>query len=137
MKMLLHRSFVTQWRESGDIIETFVRCLVIGVIIGILYTGLGTKISPLYNTSVSPPVPTGPQLVVATLFFFLIVYLEASNDHLVPILCERMVIYRRELKSFSYGASAYWLVHCIEYLPVVCTSTSHLIFIVVVHLPIG
>ena len=57
------------------------------------------------------------------------------NTQAIPNLCSRNLIYRRELASYAYAASPYWISSCITLLPIL--FCNHFLFLIITYFIVG
>ena len=131
LRMLIHRSYTVQTRNVPYVLGTLKRSLIIGVIGGVFFEGQGLLSLPLFSSS---GVPTGQQLSMSAMLFFLLVYVIDSNDHAIPLVCAQMLQFRREMAAFAYCPSAYWVCAVLQYVPLL--FVSHTILITILYLAV-
>mgnify|MGYP003386410010 CR=1 FL=1 len=128
IKMLLHRSYTVQMADKGFAKRSIIRNLIIAGVSAFLYAGRGNLKPPLYSSSENP---TSHQLTMTTILFFLVLYSNMSNNHSVPVIANRISLFRRELASYAYAASSYWIVMLLEYVPLL--FISHTVFVTLIY----
>lgn len=127
--MLMHRSWTAMWRDYADLKANIGKNVVLGILIGIVFYGEANLKGPLFEAT---GIPTAEQLTMTSLLFFAMMYCLMSNLQSIPALCNKNLIYRRDLASFGYCASPYWASSCIVNLPLM--MISHTIFITLIFI---
>jgi ABC-type multidrug transport system ATPase subunit len=127
LKMLMSRTWLAATRDSTDMKAQFGKNFVVGLLVGIVFQGQADVSTPLYVNG----VPTADVSNTTSLLFFGMMYCLISNTQAIPALCSRNQIYRRELASFAYAASPYWLASSITLLPIL--ALNHYLFIILTY----
>ncbi len=117
--MLVHRDWTSMYRNKMDLKTSISKNVVVGLLLGIVF---------FRRSNISPPFfdfdPTTSNFYLNTeatnmtsVLFFMIMYCLFSNLEVIPHLCLRDTIYRRELASFAYSPSPYWAASSVTHLP--------------------
>jgi ABC-type multidrug transport system ATPase subunit/ABC-type multidrug transport system permease subunit len=126
-KMLMHRGWTALIRDHSDIKAAISKNLIVGILIGIVFTGQANISEPFYENGIR----TTDAQNMCSLLFFSMMYCLMSNLQAIPALCTRDVVYRRDLNSFGYSAAPYWASSLLSNLPMVVVT--HTIYIVLVY----
>lgn len=113
-KILVYRSLLAISRDRADIISQIVKNLATGLLIGILFYQQANTTTPLFSPL---GVPKSEVTNISSLLFFSMMNTMISNVHAIPTLCMRNAIFKREVASFSYSVSPYWLAHSLTIIP--------------------
>ena len=131
IRMLFHRSFVSQARDTATLKTAIFKSVFVGLLIGLVFFNLADPsppyftVDPLSGESLLTP---GVQNLASSFFFFLM-YCLMNNLEQIPAICMNQNLYRRELASFSYSAAPYWIVNCLYPIPL-CLVTHTIWFII-------
>lgn len=131
LKMLMTRTWLAATRDTVDLKAQFGKNFVVAFLVGIVFQNQAKCSAPLYSYG----LPTADASNVTSLLFFSMMYCLISNTQAIPLLCSRNQVYRRELASFAYAASPYWLASCVTLLPIL--FANHTLFIVIAYLFCG
>jgi ABC-type multidrug transport system ATPase subunit len=132
-KMILHRSWTGIMRDKGDLRAAVAKNVIIGLLTGIVFSGQADISEPLFDEDTG--LITADVSNICAMIFFVMMFCLMNNLQVIPSLCDRNAVYRRELASFGYCASPYWLVTCFVYLPLLVFT--HTIFIVLLYTMCG
>mmetsp|Transcript_1087 Transcript_1087/g.1754 ORF Transcript_1087/g.1754 Transcript_1087/m.1754 type:complete len:1273 (+) Transcript_1087:64-3882(+) len=132
-KMLMHRGWMSLIRDKADTRAGVAKNLIVGVLIGIVFWKQADIDEPFYDEETG--LPTTDNTNMTSLLFFVMMYCLMANLQAIPALCTKDLIYRRDLASFGYSASPYWLASCLSHIPMVVLT--HTIFIVMVYTTTG
>lgn len=130
-KMLMHRGWTALIRDKYDIRASVGKNLIVGILIGVVFSGQANVDEPLYDTQNGNPIRTAETQNLCSLLFFTMMYCLMSNLQAIPALCTRDIVYRRDLASFGYSASPYWAASLLSNLPMVVLT--HTIYIILVY----
>lgn len=124
LKMLIHRSWTAKIRDHNDLKAQFLKNLIIGLLIGIVFFGQGEAKEPLFENG----IPTAGTTTVCSILFFTMMFTMIGNLQAIPYLSSQNIIYRRELASKAYRPEPYWVSQLVTTLPI--QFFYHFIFIV-------
>lgn len=130
-KMLVSRTWLAATRDTTDLKAQFGKNIVVGILVGVVFQGQADVSAPLYVNG----VPSADVSNCTSLLFFGMMYCLMSNTQAIPALSSRNQIYRRELASFAYAASPYWLAACITLLPILIVN--HFLFVIITYFLTG
>ena len=117
-KMLMSRGYTARSRDTKDLRTQILKSVFTGFAIGICFLGKANISYPFYQVSDGGQlVPVSEVNTCVSLIFICIMYNLANNLQAISYLCEMDRIYRRELASFAYCASTYWVTQSILCLP--------------------
>ncbi|CAM9157731.1 unnamed protein product [Ectocarpus fasciculatus] len=128
-KMLLHRAWTNIIRDKGDMRAAIGKNVMIALLTGIIFFGQADISEPLIDETTG--IQTSEVTNMCAMLFFIMMYCLMNNLQAIPSLCDKNTIYRRELASFGYCASPYWLVTCFVQLPLILFT--HTIFVVILY----
>jgi ABC-type multidrug transport system ATPase subunit len=130
-RMLVHRSFTSIRRDINDLLAQGLKNSIIGILIGVVFLNQGKVQLPTYVGG----VPVAAVSNVNALLFFAMLYCLLSNLQAIPALVSKNVMYRRELQSYAYSASPYWLSQLLVAVPLLLFN--HIVFTVIVFSMVG
>lgn len=135
--MLLHRNWIATVRNRADMDAVFSEAIIFGIIIGIVFFGQGDVSGPFYKTVVDDhngkvsTVTTTELSNMMALMYFVMMNCLLTCTQAIPYLTMKEIIYRRELESFAYSASPYWLASCFTQLPIL--MARHFVFTIFIY----
>ena len=107
VSMLLHRGIKSAVRDRTNLLYTLAKNLWLGLLIGFVFRGIaGTLDEPFYESDGSSSADLSE---FTGLLYFLLVYIWLSNGQIIPQCVSASKLYSRELASFAYEPSAYWI----------------------------
>jgi ATP-binding cassette subfamily G (WHITE) protein 2 len=112
--MLLSRTWLAKIRDWPDVRAQLLKNVLIGVLIGIVFSGQGDASSPLYNLYGQPNAEVTN---VSSLLFFSLMFTLVGNMQAIPYLASQMIIYRRELAANAYVTFPFWVAQSVTTLP--------------------
>lgn len=131
-KMLMHRGWMSLVRDKADTQAGIAKNFIIGTLIGIVFWNQANIETPFYEVQPDgSSVPTSDNTNMCSLLFFGMMYCLMSNLQAIPNLCAKDLVYRRDLASYGYSASPYWLAACLSQLPMIILT--HTIYIVMLY----
>lgn len=131
--MLLHRGFKSAVRDRTNLTYTLAKNIWLGMLIGLVFRGVAYHLEePFYTLNF---LQTSDTSEFTGLLYFLLVYIWLSNGQIIPQCVEASKLYWRELASFAYVPSAYWLAIIVVEIPFMLLF--HTIFATLVYLLCG
>lgn len=116
--LLTHRNAIAIIRDLPEISAQLGKNIIVGLLIGIIfYNQVEITDTPLFTP---PPLnqPLPEVTNISSLLFFGTMFTMVSNIQAIPYLISRNLIFRREVASFAYSVSPYWLSHCLTVIPI-------------------
>lgn len=125
-KMLMWRNGLSIIRDVEAIKAAIAKSVIVALLIGCVFYQQGVTTTPLFSPQ---GVPYAEVTNISALLFFGMMHSQITNVEAIPVICSRFWIFRREVDSFAYCVSPYWLSNCICALPML--FLSYIIFVVI------
>lgn len=113
-KMLLWRDGLAIVRDIDAFYAVLAKSIIVGLLIGIVFFKQGETTLPLFDEY---GVPYAEVTNISALLFFGMMHSMITNIEAIPHICSKNLIFRREVNSFAYSVSPYWLTAMISHLP--------------------
>lgn len=113
-KMLLWRDGLSILRDVDAFYAMLGKSVVVGLLIGVVFYRQGVTTLPLFDPY---GVPYAEVQNISALLFFGMMHSMITNVEAIPHICSKNNIFRREVDSFAYSVSPYWLTAMISHLP--------------------
>lgn len=131
--MLVHRGLKSALRDKTNLSYTMAKNVWLGILIGAVFHNVAHKLDePFYD---SDGLQTSDTSEFAGVLYFLLVYIWLSNGQIIPQCVEASKLYWREIESFAYVPSSYWVAIVGIELPFLLLF--HTIFSTLVYLMCG
>jgi ABC-type multidrug transport system ATPase subunit/ABC-type multidrug transport system permease subunit len=131
LQMLLHRGFISRIRDVADLRAHFMKNLVVGLLVGILFYRQVIISPPFFIGQAISPQVTG----VNAILFLTIMFGAVANLQSIPMLCDQSAIFRQEVAARAYHPVPYWLANLIVPLPFLLVF--HFVFFITVYYLVG
>jgi ATP-binding cassette subfamily G (WHITE) protein 2 (SNQ2) len=113
-KLLMYRCGLSIIRDRDETLAHLLKNFAVGLLYGIIFYGEADVSTPLFDEN---GLPTSDVLNVASLLYSSLMFVMMSNIQAIPHLISRNLIFRREVASFAYAVSPYWLAHTLSIIP--------------------
>lgn len=127
-KMLLSRTWLAKIRDWPDVRAQLLKNVLIGILIGIVFSGQGDASSPLYTPY---GVPSSEVTNVSSLLFFSLMFTMVGNMQAIPYLASQVIIYRRELAANAYVTFPFWIAQSVTTLPLM--TLNNFLFVIFMY----
>jgi ATP-binding cassette subfamily G (WHITE) protein 2 (SNQ2) len=114
-KLLMYRNGLEMYRDKAELSAHFVKYVFIGCLFAIVFNDQADVTTPLFDPF---GVPNSEVYNICNILFAYVMYIMMANMQAVPVLISKNLIFKREVSSFAYAVSPYWLAHTVTVIPI-------------------